>query len=131
MKPFPRLLTLAVAVMVLVFSPGCERPQDTLKALQAEVSAYASNPSDEAAAKIEANFTRLDEQIAKLRRNGEAAEADTLAQQKAALQTQYAAARMTASLLKAKEAAVGVGEAFRKAGEAFGEALKGQPENND
>jgi len=131
MKPLPRLLTLAVAAMVLIFSPGCERPQDTLKTLQVEVSAYASNPSDEAAAKIEANFTSLDEQIAKLRQDGKATEADTMAQQKAALQTQYAAARMTASLLKAKEAAVGVGEAFRKAGEAFGEALKGPPESND
>ena len=73
----------------------------------------------------------MDEQIAKLRQDGKAAEADTLAQQKAALQTQYAAARMTASLLKAKEAAAGVGEAFRKAGEAFGEALQGQSGNND
>jgi uncharacterized lipoprotein YajG len=131
MKTLPRLVPLAVAAVVMVFLPGCEKPQDTLKTLQTEVSAYASNPSDEAAAKIENNFTRLDEQIAKLRQDGKATEADTLAQQKSALQTQYAAARMTASLLKAKEAAAGVGEAFRKAGEAFGEALQGQSGNND
>jgi len=131
MKKRTRLLTLLAAAMFTAFLPGCGGPQDTLQTLQTEVSAYASNPSDDAAVKIEANFTRLDDQIAKLRQDGKTAEADKLSQQQGALQAQYAAARMTASLLKAKEAATGVGEAFRKAGEAFGEAFKEQPGKND
>jgi len=125
MKTFFRLFSAGVFAAVLLVLPACDKPQDTLKALQTEVSAYAANPSDEAAAKIDGNFTRLDAQIAKLREGGDAAGADALSNQRDALQAQYAAARMTASLLKAKAAAVGVGEAFRKAGEALGQAMKG------
>lgn len=120
------LATVAVAVSIMLLLPACEKPQDILQTLQAEVSAYASKPSDEAAAKIEADFKRLDEMIVKLRADGRTAEAEDLTRQKAALQTQFLAARMTASLLKAKEAAQGIGEAFRKAGEAFGEAWQRQ-----
>ena len=70
-------------------------------------------------------FTRLDGQIGQLRESGDAAGADALAKQRDALQAQYVAAQMTASLLRAKDAAAGIGEAFRKAGEAFGQAIKG------
>ena len=122
-RRFALFLLMAVAVMILL--PGCGKPEDLPKTLQAEVSAYASKPSDEAAAKIEAGFQRLDEQIEKLRQDGLTGEADDLAQQRAVLQTQFLAARMTASLLKAKEAAKGIGEAFRQAGQAFGEAFQG------
>ncbi len=125
MKTSFRFPCAGLFVAALLVLPSCDKPQDTLKALQSDVSAYAANPSDEAAAKIDANFTRLDGQIAKLREGGDAAGADASARQRDALQAQYAAARMTASLLRAKEAAVGVGEAFRKAGEALGQAIKG------
>ena len=116
----------------LLFSaPGCDKPQDTLQTLQKEVSAYAAAPTDEAAAKIDEGFTRLDSQIAKIRADGKTAEAGSLGQQRDALQAQYTAARMTASLLKAKEAAANVGKAFREAGEAFGQALQDGSTNND
>jgi len=119
-----RLLPL-VAWAGVAFLSACDQPEDTLQTLQEEISAYATSPTDEAAAKIDANFGRLETQISQVREGGDAAEADRLVQRRDALQTQYAAARMTASLLKAKEAAAGVGEAFRKAGEVFGQAIKG------
>ena len=124
------LMLLPIALVALVLA-GCDQPQDTLQTLQTEVSAYASKPSDEAAAKIDANFTKLDQQIAGLRESGKADDATSLANQRDALQAQYAAARMTASLLKAKEAAANVGEAFRKAGDAFGQALMGGSTNQE
>ena len=120
MKRFP----LALLVCALAALCGCDKPQDTLQKLQNEISAYASSPSDEAAAKIDADFVRLDEQITQVRNGGNSSEADALAKRRDTLQAQYAAARMTASLLKAKDAAASVGEAFRKAGEAFGQAIK-------
>ena len=119
-----RLLPLTALVVVALLS-ACEKPEETLQKLQNEISAYATNPTDQAAAQIDENFTRLETQIAKVREGGNASEADVLAQRRDTLQAQYAAARMTASLLKAKEAAASVGEAFRKAAEAFGQAIKG------
>lgn len=132
MRAFARFTArVVVAGVVMMIWSGCAKPQDILQTLQTEVSAYASKPSDEAAAKIEADFERLDEEIAKLRQDGQTARADDLAQQEAALQAQFLAARMTVSLLKAKEAAQGIGEAFRKAGQAFGEALQGPSGESD
>ena len=124
-----RRLLLSFAAMASVLFTGCEKPENTLRTLQDEVSAYASKPSDEAAAKIDANFTKLDAQIADLRGSGKTDQAESIAQQRDALQAQYAAARMTASLLKAKEAAANVGEAFRKVGEALSQTLKGVSTN--
>ncbi len=115
----------------LPFLSGCERPEDTLDSLQQDVSRYSASPTDEAAAKIDAGFDALDAQIAKLRDRGKTVEADNIANQRDALQAQYAAARMTASLLKAKEAAANVGEAFRKVGEALGQAIKNASTNEE
>ena len=124
MKAFTRFCVCASCAFLLALLSGCQKPEDVVKTLQSELSLYATQPSEEASAKIDGLFARLDEQIQKLQTDGQSAEALALTKQRDALQTQYAAARMTASLLRAKEAAVGVGEAFRRAGEAFGEALK-------
>ena len=124
-------IVLVLSTVGLFFVPGCDKPQDTLQTLQKEVSAYAAAPTDEAAAKIDEGFTRLDSQVAKIRADGKTTEAGSLGQQRDALQAQYTAARMTASLLKAKEAAANVGKAFREAGEAFGQALQDGSTNND
>ena len=117
-----RRLLLSFAAMASVLFTGCGKPENTLRTLQDEVSSYASKPSDEAAAKIDANFTKLDAQIADLRGSGKTDQAERIAQQRDA-------ARMTASLLKAKEAAANVGEAFRKVGEALSQTLKGVSTN--
>ena len=130
MKMPCRLLSVLFATS-LPFMSGCERPEDTLDNLREEVSRYSTGPTDESAAKIDAGFAALDAQIAKLRDRGKTAEADNIANQRDALQAQYAAARMTASLLKAKEAAANVGEAFRKVGEALGQAIKNASTNQE
>ena len=130
MNMFRSLSSLLFAAC-LPFLSGCERPEDTLETLRQEVSRYSTGPSDEAAAKIDVGFATLDAQIAKLRDHGKTAEADNIANQRDALQAQYAAARMTASLLKAKEAAANVGQAFRKVGEALGQTLKNASTNQE
>ena len=124
----PIILLTVFAVLNL---SACEKPQDTLRALQDDVSTYSATPSDDLAARIDAGFAKLDTQVAKLRDRGKTAEVESIASQRDALQAQYAAARMTASLLKAKEAAVNVGQAFRKVGEALGQALKNASTNQE
>jgi hypothetical protein len=126
-----RHLIIPFAALAAVLLAGCEKPENTLRILQEEVSAYASRPSDEAVAKIDAHFAKLDAQITDLRESGKTDQAETIANQRDALQAQYAAARMTASLLKAKEAAANVGEAFRKVGEALNQTLKGASTNQE
>jgi Spy/CpxP family protein refolding chaperone len=126
-----KIALLALAAVAAAGLSGCDSPQGTLRALQTGISAYASAPTDEAAANIDANFSKLDGQIGNLRQDGKTGEADNLARQRDALQAQYAAARITAGLLKAKEAAATAGEAFRQAGEAFGQALKSGSTNNE
>jgi hypothetical protein len=126
-----RHLFLSFAALAAVLLAGCEKPENTLRTLQDEVSAYASKPSDEAVGRIDANFAKLDAQITGLRENGKTDQAETITNQRDALQAQYAAARMTASLLKAKEAAANVGEAFRKVGEALSQTLKGASTNQE
>jgi len=126
-----KLLFAAWVVSSIALLSGCSKPEDVLQSLQKEVSAYASAPSDEAAAKIDANFSKLDAQITALREKGQGEVAVDLQNRRDALRAQYAAARMTASLLQAKEAAANVGEAFRKAGEAFGQALKNASTNDN
>jgi len=127
-----KLLFAAWVVSSIALLAGCSKPEDVLQSLQKEVSAYASAPSDEAAAKIDANFSKLDAQITALREKGQGGEvAADLQNRRDDLRAQYAAARMTASLLQAKEAAANVGEAFRKAGEAFGQALKNASTNDN
>lgn len=103
---------------------ACGSPQDTVADLQREISAYPNAPTDEAATSIQNSFARLEEQITKLRNDGKTSEADDFARQRDALQAQYAAARLTSSLLKAKQAAEGVGQSFRAAGEAIGQAFR-------
>ena len=127
----PRCVFLLLFAACLPLLSGCETPEDTLNNLREEVSRYSTGPTDEAAAKIDAGFATLDSQIAKLRTRGKIEEADNIANQRDALQAQYAAARMTASLLKAKEAAANVGEAFRKVGEALGQAIKNVSTNQE
>jgi hypothetical protein len=126
-----RHLIIPFAALAAVLLAGCEKPENTLRTLQDEVSAYASKPSDEAVGRIDANFAKLDAQITGLRENGKTDQAETITNQRDALQAQYAAARMTASLLKAKEAAANVGEAFRKVGEALSQTLKGASTNRE
>lgn len=126
-----RHLFLSFAVTAAVLLAGCEKPENTLRTLQEEVSTYASKPSDEVVAKIDANFAKLDTQITDLRESGKTDQAENIANQRDALQAQYAAARMTASLLKAKEAAANVGEAFRKVGEALSQTLKSASTNQE
>ncbi|MGA0093309.1 MAG: hypothetical protein ACO3J2_03320 [Chthoniobacterales bacterium] len=121
MRKHPGLLCCLGALLALA---GCDNPDRLLRGLQDDISAYAAEPNSAQAQKIEAGFTRLDDEIAGLRERGNKADADRLARQTDALRVQYAAAQMSDGWQKVKDAATGVGEAFRQAGQSIGEAFK-------
>lgn len=115
----------AVLVGMAAALAACDSTQSTIDTLRRNIAAYPSHPTEEAAAAIDADFDQLDAQIAKLQSSGRAPDLAALKQQRDDLHAEYASARVTASLLKAKRAAEGLGEAFRKAGETLGDAFKG------
>lgn len=121
------LLPLLAAVLGLA---GCDSPKKTALVLQDEIGAYAAKPAPETASKIEGNFAKLDGQIAKLRSSGNDAEADMWQRERDALQLRYASATVAGNLQSVKKAAENLGEAFRQAGQAFGEALQAKPDKD-
>ncbi|MBE2179845.1 MAG: hypothetical protein IAE97_05185 [Chthoniobacterales bacterium] len=127
MRPILPIILLP-AMLVLA---GCDSPKKTALELQGEIAEYTAKPGSEAASRIEQNFARLDEQIAQLRASGHLDEADMWQRERDALQLRYASAAVTGNLQGVKRAAENLGEAFRQAGQAFGEALQSsQPEKD-
>ncbi len=121
-----KTITLVLLIASLVVA-GCDSTHRTADTLQKEIAAYPSDPSAGAAEKIERSFDLLDREIEELRSAGKSPEAESLEQQRQNLQAQYIAARMTEGLQKMKQAAEGLGTAFRQAGETIGEAIKATP----
>ena len=116
-----RMVILFTAVAVV----ACDSPQSTIDTLRSNIAAYPSRPTEDAAAAIEVGFNRLDTQIANLQSAGRDSDVAVLRQQRDDLRTEYTSARVSSSLLKAKRAAEGLGEAVRRAGETLGDAFKG------
>ncbi len=121
-----RLLLGLLGCALLVLLPGCDSPQKTADTLRRDIAAFPAAPDAEASRKIEENLSRLQVQIDKLRSAGKDAEANGWQQELTSLQIQYAGARVGAGLQKAKQAADGIGEAFRQAGQSIGEAFGGK-----
>ncbi len=117
----PRLLLVTLVALLVA---GCDSPRSTVESLQREIGAYSADPSEAASDRIDNLFAQLNGQIAKLREAGRTEQAADFARQRDALQAQFATARLTATLLKAKQSAEGLGEAFRQAGESLGNALR-------
>jgi len=127
MKPFRFLGALGLLSVL----SACDNPDRMLRDVRDGISAYAADPTSAEAQEVEAGFDRLNEEVARLREGGHTAEAQSLARQTDSLRAQFAAAQMAAGLQKAGEAARGIGEAFRHAGQSIGEAFNGDASNAD
>jgi len=118
------LLCLAAALS------SCDSPRKTAESLGATIAEYSAHPRPETAAKVEKEFTLLDAQIEKLRSGGGAVEADIWQQERDALQLRYNAAQMAGNIQNVKQAVQELGNAFRKAGQELGDALKDNSGND-
>lgn len=126
-----RLPFVAVAAVAAVLGlAGCDSPKRTALALGDQISSYTKAPDPEAAAKIEQGFARLDKQIAELRDSGQFAEADIWQRERDSLQMQFAAATFAGNVQNVRKAAENIGQAFRQAGQAIGEALQTKPSDD-
>lgn len=118
-----RFLALAVLIFT-VLTTGCDSPQRTADTLREQIAGFKASPSAEKQEAIEANFIKLDSQIAKVREGGDVAKANSLQAEAGNLRADFTAAKLVSVIDGAREAIEGVGTSFKEAGETIGGALK-------
>lgn len=117
-----RLGTLVIAVIALTLV-GCDNPQRTVDTLQKEITAFKTTPDDKKQLEIEQNLAKLEAQVEKLQKKGDA-RADEFAKELTALRTDYQAAKMAKALEDAKKALQGFGEALKEGVKSVGDAFR-------
>lgn len=103
---------------------ACNNPQNLVKHLEEQISAYSAQPTSAAEQEIYANFARLDSEIARLETRGQNSAARELASQRANLRARFEAAKLASGLLKARQSLENFGETVRQVGEQIGESLR-------
>jgi hypothetical protein len=113
-----------LALLVLALSlTGCDNPQRTADTLRNEIAAFKISPDPKKQAEIEANFSKLDQQINQLETK-DTTKADLLRRQYVNLQAEYQAAKLAKTVNDVKNAVEGIGNAFKEGAKSFGETLK-------
>ena len=113
------LALLACAVMLA----GCDNPQGTADRLRKEIAEYKVKSSDELQVKIDQDFLKLQEQVAKLERDG-SDKAEGLHDQLVDLKTDYQAAKMAKTIQDAKSALQGFGDVLKEGAKSIEKAFK-------
>jgi len=125
-----RVCGVAALLCLAAVLSSCDSPRKAAESLGVTITEYSAHPRPETAAKVEKDFTLLDAQIEKLRAGDRGVEADIWQQERDKLQLRYAAAQMAGNIQTVQQAAQELGNAFRKAGQAIGDALKDKSGND-
>lgn len=127
---FPMQRWSLLALLVLVFSlSGCDNPQRTADTLRNEIAAFKVSPDPKKQAEIEANFSKLEQQITEVATK-DATKADLLRRQYVNLQAEYQAAKLAKTVNDVKSAVEGIGNVFKEGAKSFGETLKNTGTSN-
>jgi site-specific recombinase XerD len=118
---------LAFGAALLV---GCDNPQKTVDSLRRELMEFKTAPDETKQAKIDADFAKLESQIAALQQRGDM-KADELKKQLASLRGDYQAAKMAKALQDARSAIEGFGEALKDTAKSVEDAFKNSQTNSD
>ena len=121
------LVSLALGAALLA---GCDNPQKTVDSLRRELMEFKAAPDETKQAKIDADFAKLESQIAALQQSGDV-KADELKKQLASLRGDYQAAKMAKALQDAKSAIEGFGEALKDTAKSVEDAFKNSQTNSD
>ncbi len=114
----------AFLLLALLMVTGCNNPETTIDSLRKEIAAFKAAPDDIKEAGIEKSFIKLDQQIAKVRADGETITATELERQEASLRGDFRAAKMNRALLDAQKAIQGFGEALKDTGKNLQDAFR-------
>lgn len=91
---------------------------------------FKAAPDETKQAKIDADFAKLESQIAALEQRGDV-KADELKKQLASLRGDYQAAKMAKALQDARSAIEGFGEALKDTAKSVEDAFKNSQTNSD
>lgn len=115
-------IRLALAAVLAVFLVSCDNPQRNIDSLRRDIAAFRATPTDAAQAQIEADLSKLESQIAALN-NPEKQQLFRL--QVKDLRGDFQAAKIARTVNDAKNAILGVGEAFKDGARTIQEAFQG------
>jgi predicted small secreted protein len=121
---------LAALLLGTVVLSGCDSPQRTIDSLRKELMEFKAAPDDAKEAKIEADFAKLENQIAVVQQKGDP-RADDLRAQLASLRGEYQTAKIARALQNARSAIQGFGEALKDTAKSVEDALKSSQTNDD
>jgi hypothetical protein len=125
MKRTFKALALGAALLA-----GCDNPQKTVDSLRKELMEFKAAPDETKQAKIDADFAKLESQIAALQQRGDV-KADELKRQLASLRGDYQSAKMAKALQDARSAIEGFGEALKDTAKGVEDAFKNSQTNSD
>ncbi len=131
-KTLTRAQSLGTLILILaaVFVTGCDSPQPTIDTLRKEIAAFKTTPDDKKQLEIEQNLAKLEAQVEKLQRKGDA-KADDYARELTSLRTDYQAAKMGKALEDAKKALEGFGNALKDGVKSFGDTFRKETNSTD
>jgi predicted small secreted protein len=121
---------LAALLLGTVVLSGCDSPQRTIDSLRKELMEFKAAPDDAKEARIEADFAKLENQIAVVQQKGDP-RADDLRAQLASLRSEYQTAKIARALQNARSAIQGFGEALKDTAKSVEDALKSSQTNDD
>lgn len=121
---------LAALLLGAVLLSGCDSPQRTIDSLRKELMEFKAAPDDAKEARIEADFAKLENQIAMVQQKGDP-RADDLRAQLASLRGEYQTAKIARALQNARSAIQGFGEALKDTAKSVEDALKSSQTNDD
>lgn len=115
------------AILAAVALTGCDSPQRTVETLRREIAVYKQNPTPEQEAKVEGEFARLDQQIARLEADNKVAEATSYRSTAGNLRADFRSAKMAQQIRDAQNAIEGIGDAIKDAGRSIGDIFRPTP----
>jgi outer membrane murein-binding lipoprotein Lpp len=121
---------IAAFAFSVVLLAGCDNPQKTVDSIRRELREFKTAPDQAKQAKIEADFVKLENQIAALRQRGDA-KTDGLKRQLDSLRGDYQTAKMAKALQDARSAIQGFGEALKDTAKSVEDAFKNTETNKN
>ena len=117
-----RCLLLILSVVVLM--AGCDKAQQAVDHLKSDVEAYKAAPSEKAEAAVETDLSRVNDELARLEKEGKTDRAAELRREAGALRSDFEVAKLANTIQNAKRTLEGFGNAVKQSAEQIKDAFQ-------